>query len=68
MCKSAQMKQRHQQSHSCFVALAQAKETHSAPAELEINGAHGEFHTHMGGDEKLKNYFAWPNGRQEDVL
>ena len=21
---------------------------------------HGEFHVHVGGDEKLKNYFAWP--------
>ena len=30
-------------------------------AELEINGEHDEFHTRTGGDEKLKNHFAWPN-------
>ena len=28
---------------------------------MEINSTHGEFHVRMGGDEKLKNYFAWPN-------
>ena len=27
---------------------------HSVAAELEINGTHGEFHTHMGRDEKIK--------------
>ena len=33
---------------------------HPAAAELEINGAHSEFHTCTGGNEKLKNYLAWP--------
>ena len=28
---------------------------------MEINGTHGEFHVRAGRDEKLKNYFAWPN-------
>ena len=27
---------------------------------MEINSTHGEFHVHAGGDEKQKNYFAWP--------
>ena len=27
---------------------------------MEINSTHGEFHVCAGGDEKLKNYFAWP--------
>ena len=62
---------RHQQSLSCFVALARERNhfhvhvtwlrPHSAAAELEINSTHGEFYTHTGRDEKLKNYFSWPN-------
>ena len=28
---------------------------------MEINSTYGEFHVRAGGDEKLKNYFAWPN-------
>ena len=28
---------------------------------MEINSTHGEFYVRAGGDEKLKNYFAWPN-------
>lgn len=60
----------HQQNHSCFVVLAWERKKHghvhmiwprphSAASELEINGACSEFHTHTGGNENQKYYFAY---------